>query len=89
MFGRYVRGPLLHLDADEARLEDHLPWVDLRDVQLRRRALAVEELEHVVGRAVGLREADVGVDVREREVRLVLREAVEGRALGDFCSSLV
>ena len=52
VFGRHVRGPLLHLDADEARLEHNLPWVDLCDVQLRRRALAVEELEHVVGRAV-------------------------------------
>ena len=48
--GVYVRGPLLHPDADEARLQHHLPGVDPRDVQLRRRALAVEELEHVVGR---------------------------------------
>ena len=78
-----VERALLHLDSDEPGLEDHLLRVDLRDVELRGRALAVEELEDVVGRLVPLRVADVGVDVREREIGLVLRERVEGDALGE------
>ena len=35
---------LLHLDADEPRLEDHLLRVDLRDVEPLRHALAMQEL---------------------------------------------
>ena len=59
-------------------------------MELRRRAFAVEELEHLEGRAVALCEAHVGVDVREREVRLLLRERIEGHALGeDLADDLV
>ena len=49
----------------------------------RGRALAVEELEHVAWRLVALRAPDVGVDVREGEVGLLLGELVEGDALGE------
>ena len=72
---------LLHLNADEPGLQHHLLRVDLRDVELLRRALAVEELEHLEGRAVALRVAHVGVDVGEREIRLLLGERVERDAL--------
>ena len=54
---RSVGRTLLHFNADEPGLEDHLLRVDLRDVELRRRVLAVQELEHLEGRAVALREA--------------------------------
>ncbi len=77
-----VERGLLHLNAYEPGLEEHLLRVDFRDVELLRRALAVEELEHLEWRAVALRVAHVGVDVGERELRLPLGERVEGDALG-------
>ncbi len=87
---RPVGRTLLHFNADEPGLEDYLLRVDLRDVELRRRTLAVEELEHLERCAVALHVADVGVDVREREVRLLLRERVERDALGeDLADDLV
>ena len=85
-----VERGLLHLNADETGLQQHLLRVDFRDVELLRRALAVEELEHLEWRAVALRVAHVGVDVGEREVRLPLGERVEGDALGqDLAHELV
>ena len=85
-----VERALLHLDSDEPGLEDYLLRVNLHDVELCGRALAVEELEDVVGRPVPLRVADVGVDVREGEVGLLLGELVEGDALGeDLADDLV
>ena len=77
-FGSEVRREaLLYFNAEQSGLENHLRRVDLRDGEPCRVAFAVDELEDVVGRAVGLREAHVGVDVREREVRVLLRERVE------------
>ena len=72
-----MSGALLHFNADEPRLENHLLRIDFRDVELRGRTRSVKELEHFVRRAVPVHIADVGVDVREREIRLVLRERVE------------
>ena len=59
-------------------------------MELRGRALAIEELEDLVRGLVVQRAADVGVDVREGEVRLLLGERVEGDALGeDLADDLV
>ena len=44
---RSVGRTLLHFNADETRLEDHLLRVDVRDVEFRGRAFAVEELERL------------------------------------------
>jgi len=48
-----VERGLLHLNADEPGLQQHLLRVDFRDVELLRRALAVEELERTPRMACG------------------------------------
>lgn len=84
----WVRGPGLpegrcFISMQTRRgLQHHVPRVDPLDVDLRGRALSVEELERLEGRAVALRVADVGVDVREGEDMKPLM-AAEGEELLD------
>ena len=79
-------GLLLELLAEEDRVEDDALGVDAADAELLQElapALAVERDERVVRRLPVERRSRGGVDVREHEVDVVLRQRVEGRALDE------
>ena len=75
---------LFHFNADEPRLEHHLPGIYFQDVQFLRHFPSVEEFEYVIGRAIAVDISDVGVDVRERKVGLLLCERVERHSLRQY-----
>ena len=79
-------GLLLELLAEEDRVEDDALGVDAADAELLQElapALTVERDERVVRRLPVERGTRCGVDVREHEADVLLRQRVEGRALDE------